>query len=69
MDKKYILNAPPSPNEKLKYRDHVSMTSGTNEIKQQMKLSVELSLHAGSLIDAEKIINVAKGWYGGAISN
>ena len=35
--------------------------SGTNEIKWQIKLSVELSLHVGSLIDAEKKVHAVKG--------
>ena len=42
--------------KKLKSKHHVSLTkySGTNEIIEQIKLSVELSLHAGSLINTEK---------------
>ena len=79
MDKKCNLNAPelnsgtPPPLKKRikRNRDCVSLTkySGTKEIKQQIKLSVDLSLHAGSLIDAEKIVHVAKGRYRAAIGN
>ena len=63
MDKKYTLNAlelnlQPTQ-KKMKNKDHVSLTkySCTNEIK----LSVELSLHVESLIDAKKKSMLHKG--------
>ena len=55
MDEKYTPNAlelnsqPTQKNWKVRI-----MYSGTNEIKKQIKLSVELSLHAWSQIDAKK---------------
>ena len=52
-----------NPSKKSKNEDLVSLTkySGTNKIKLQIKLSVELSLHTKSLIDTKKRVHVARG--------